>query len=223
MKLNTSYTVADDKVLYESNGNLTSHINGEVTCCFPGCSHKPRVVAGDVDVNTGDKLHRALCEIHEEVFIVTKPTQWGKLKKYYELWDRTPILLDAMNANIKIWPRYTKEWLSTEFYPTLQEQIDSGDLELAKNTARGLRCVFDCDHILGNKDYGDEFIVPLDTAMHSVKSTFLGDNIKNSNTHTKATMLYNCLTNDVLAEMGLDYTQEDLYNALTNKVQSVIV
>ena len=124
MKLNTSYTVADDKVLYESNGNLTSHINGEVTCCFPGCSHKPRVVAGEVDVNTGDKLHRSLCEIHEEVFSVTKPSQWGKLKKYYELWDRSSILLNAMNANIKVWPRYTKEWLYTEFYPTLQEQID---------------------------------------------------------------------------------------------------
>ena len=223
MKLNTSYTVTDDKVLYESNGNLTSHINGEVTCCFPGCSHKPSVVPGEVDVNTGDKLHRSLCEIHEEVFSVTKPSQWGKLKKYYELWDRTPILLNALNANIKVWPRYTKEWLYTVFYPELQEQIDSGDLKLAKNTARGLRCVFDCDHILGSKVYGDSFIVPLDTAMHSVKSTLLGDNIKNSDTHTKATMLYNCLTDDVLQEMDLDYTQEDLHNALTNKVQSAIV
>ena len=223
MKLNTSYTVADDKVLYESNGSLTSHINGEVTCCFPGCSHRPKVVPGEMDVNTGDKLYRSLCEIHEEVFAVAKPTQWGKLKKYYELWDRSSILLNAMNANIKIWPRYTKEWLYTEFYPVLQEQIDSGDLELAYNTARGLRCVFDCDHILGNKDYGDEFIVPLDKAMHSVKSTLLGDNIKNSNTHTKATQLYNYLTDDVLQEMELDYTQEDLYNALTSKVQSVIV
>lgn len=212
--LNTQYTVDENKTLYESNFQVRAVVNGEPVCCFPGCSHKPKIDTGKINEWTGEELYKSLCEVHEQVFAVVKPTSWGERKKYYELWDRTPLLVEALGLNVVVWAEKSKEWLYNEFYPKLQELIDDGDIDTAFNTARWLRGEFDCDHILGSKDYGDDYIVPLHKGNHSGKSTFLGDNIKNSNTHTKASQIYSGLTDDVLSKMGLDYNQSDLYEAL---------
>jgi len=220
--LNTQYTVEQpNKRLYESAGQIRSVVNGRPSCCFPGCNQEPSKEKGKIDVETGQPLYKSLCEVHEQVFAVSKPTSWGERKKYYELWDRTPLLVKALGSNVIVWGDKSKEWLYSEFYPTIQRLIDEGNIEAAFNTARWLRGEFDCDHILGSKEYGDEYIVPLHKGNHAGKTTLLKDNIRNTNTHTKASLIYSCLTDDVLQEMGLDYTQEDLFKALRREIEQV--
>lgn len=209
---NIEYDTEDyGKIVYCSNFQWTSHIDGKATCCFPGCTETPDITSEE-DVVGNRKLHKPLCECHAVIFSVYRPNSWGRRKLYYGLWDRTPILMKALGYDPDLFPSMlTKEYWHEIFLPKFQKLINEGKHEDAKKMGKFHSARFDSDHILGDKGItGNDFIVPLEKGAHSGKTTLLGDNIVGNNTYTTAQRYYNALTDEVLIEMRLDYTQEDL-------------